>query len=243
VEGDFTNYPSILTIVYCDCTDLVQSGSILGSTVGTGMFSKLVSSMIHIPPYIYGVIVGLILGDAWIHFASKAHKNARLGFQQSLIHFPYFWSVFTILSPYCSSLPHLKYGTRKGNRFFGVTLQTRSLPCFTQIYSPFYIDGLKVIPVILIYDLLTPIALAHWICCDGSTKRSGLVICTDYYTIQEVVLLMNVLMIKYRLECTLIYHSPNNTHPRIYIRQRSMPLLRTIVFPYMNPSMLNKIHA
>jgi hypothetical protein len=106
--------PSILTIVYCDCTDLVQSGSNLGSTIGSSMFSKLVSSMIQIPPYIYGINVGLILGDAWIHFASKAHKNARLGFQQSLIHFPYFWSVFTILSHYCSSLPHLKCGSRKG---------------------------------------------------------------------------------------------------------------------------------
>jgi LAGLIDADG DNA endonuclease family len=117
------------------------------------------------------------------------------------------------------------------------------LPCFTQLYNLFYINGVKAIPAEFIYDLLTPVALAHWICCDGSTQRSGLVLCTDSYTIQEVVLLMNVLIIKFRLECTLRYHGPNKTHPRIYIRQGSMPLLRSIVFPYMDPSMLNKIHA
>jgi len=54
---------------------------------------------------------------------------------------------------------------------------------------------------------------------------------------------MNVLMIRFQLECTLRYHGPNNTLPRIYIRQHSMPLLRSIVLPYMHPSMLHKIHA
>jgi hypothetical protein len=41
---------------------------------------------------------------------------------------------------------------------------------------------------------------------------------------------MNVLMIRYRLECTLRLHRQNNKNGyEIYIRQRSMPLLRTIV--------------
>lgn len=31
----------------------------------------------------------------------------------------------------------------------------------------------------------------------------GLILCTNSFTIQEVVLLLNVLMIKYRLNCTL----------------------------------------
>jgi hypothetical protein len=52
-------------------------------------------------------------------------------------------------------------------------------------------------------ELLTPVALAHWIQGDGKADRSGLVLCTDSFTIQEVVLLMNVLMIRYRLSCTL----------------------------------------
>jgi hypothetical protein len=39
-------------------------------------------------------------------------------------------------------------------------------------------------------------------------------------------------MIRYRLECTLRLHRQNNKNGyEIYIRQRSMPLLRTIVTP------------
>jgi hypothetical protein len=89
-----------------------------------------------------------------------------------------------------------------------------------------------------IYNLLTPVALAHWIMGDGQANRSGLTLCTDSFSIQEVVLLMNVLMVRYGLECTLRF---NGDFPRIYIRSRSMPLLRTIVLPYMMPSMLYKL--
>jgi hypothetical protein len=52
--------------------------------------------MISIPSHYYGVIIGLILSDAWIIFASKNGKNARLRLEQSLAHFAYFWPVFTI---------------------------------------------------------------------------------------------------------------------------------------------------
>ena len=113
------------------------------------------------------------------------------------------------------------------------------MPCFTELYSIFYLDGKKHIPG-NIYGLLTPVALAHIIMGDGKLNNgSGLVLCTDSFTIPEVVHLMNVLMIKYRLECTLQFHSP--TQPRIYIIRRSMPLLCSIVIPYMHSSMHYKL--
>jgi hypothetical protein len=74
---------------------------------------------------------------------------------------------------------------------------------------------------------------------DGSAQRHGLIICTDSYSVQDVVRLMNVLIIRYRFECTLRYHTP--TQPRIYIKQRSMFLLQTIVKPYMHYSMEYKL--
>ena len=74
---------------------------------------------------------------------------------------------------------------------------------------------------------------------DGSAQRHGLILCTDSYTIKEVVQLINVLIIRYRLECTLRFHTP--TQPRINIRERSMSLLRTIVRPHMHSSMAYKL--
>ena len=73
-----------------------------------------------------------------------------------------------------------------------------------------------------IYDLITPIALAHWIMCDGNWNNSGTVLCTDSFTIPDIVRLMNVLMIRYGLHCTIQYTSKGA--PRIYIRARSIPL-------------------
>jgi hypothetical protein len=87
--------------------------------------------------------------------------------------------------------------------------------------------------------MLTPAALAHWVMGDGVAIPSGLQLCTDSYLLQDVVRLMNVLIIKYRLECRLQYSTKRQ--PRIYIRQRSMPLLRSIVIPYFHPSMRYKL--
>src|SRR5690606_602626 len=92
-----------------------------------------------------------------------------------------------------------------------------------------------------IYDLLTPIALAHLIMGDGSVQRSGLIICTDSYTLVDVVRLINVLIVKYSLDC--ITRTRRENQHRIYIGQDSMSLLVKIVSPYMHSSMLYKLKS
>ncbi len=61
-------------------------------------------------------------------------------------------------------------------------------------------------------------------------------LCTDYYSIKEVVLLINVLIIKYNIHCNVRYFKPHL--PRIYIIKKHMPNLRTIVKPFMHTSMI-----
>jgi hypothetical protein len=112
------------------------------------------------------------------------------------------------------------------------------MPCLTELYYLFYKEGVKVIPE-AIYELLTPVALAHLIMGDGYASRHGLILCTDSYSVEDIVRLMNVLMIRYRLECTIRVHNKNQI--RIYIRERSIPLLRQIVKPHFCPSMIYKI--
>lgn len=217
---------------------LVIWGQNLTSSVGLGRFTKQVSNMIRLPPYQQSVIIGLILYDGWLIFASSTHKQARLGFAQSLSRSAYVWFVFNLLSHYCSSCPKLVTGRREGTCTYALQIFTRSLPCFTELYSIFNSNKVKRIPD-NIYELLTPIALAHLIMGDGSALSRGLKICTDSYSIKDVVRLMNVLIIKYRLECTLRTHRKNQY--RIYIRQSSMPLLQNIVRSHMHSSMLYKL--
>ena len=185
--------------------------------------------MIEIPAYQQSVITGLMLSDAWLTFGSKTSKSARLGFKQSLSHSDYYLFVFNILSPYCNSMPKLITSNRNETKTYALQNFTRSLSCLTKLHSLYYPNGIKIIPAD-IYNLLTPIALAHWISGDGTKNRHGLTISTESFSVEDTVRLLNVLMIRYRLDCSLHKHSIGYS---IYIKENSMPLLRTIVQLYM----------
>lgn len=183
------------------------------------------------------------MSDGWLTFAglrpTKTNKNARLGFKQSLAQSTYVFHVFNLLSHYCSSTPRLITNFRAGKTHYGFQFFTRSLPCFTKLHSLFYPQGTKIIPENL-YELLTPVALAHLLMGDGGFKSKGIYLCTDSYIIQDVVRLMNVLIIRYDLKCTL-HKASNGKGYRIYISRSSVEKVVEIVKPYFTPSMYYKI--
>jgi hypothetical protein len=76
-----------------------------------------------------------------------------------------------------------------------------------------------------VYNELTSIALAHWIFEDGTFKGIILLFCTDSYSIKDVVILINILNIKFNIHCTIRYYN----FPRIYVYKRYIPKLRSIV--------------
>jgi hypothetical protein len=73
---------------------------------------------------------------------------------------------------------------------------------------------------------------------DGTYQSKGITLCTDYYSIEDVIHLMNVLIICYDLKCSL--HEYKGRY-RIYISINSMVKLVKIVKPYMIPSMYYKM--
>lgn len=212
----------------------------LSSTIGSGIkFISRQRDMISFPPFQHGVIIGLILSDGWLQLQSKQRCiNSQLYFKQSLERSKYVLFVFNILSHYCSSYPYLVSSKRDNVRSYGLEFFTRSLPCFTKIYFLFYKDSIKVIPE-NIYDLLTPPALSHWVMGDGVARPYGLQLCTDSFSLVGVVRLMNVLIVRYGLDCTL--HKKRENQYRIYIASKSMPRLREIIYPYMHESMYYKL--
>lgn len=220
-----------------NCKNLVVYGSNLGSTLGMGRFSKTLQNLIFLTPNSYSVIVGQLLSDGWLEKYSL-NSNTRFRFKQSVVRAYYVLVSFMFLSHYCSSLPRLTKSKRKGKIHYGLEFSTRYLPCFNELFRLFYRDGIKVIPD-NIYDLLTPIAIAHWVMGDGAILNKGLVLCTDSYSIQEVVKLINVLKIRYDINCTI--QGYKNNRARIYIKQESLPKLQTLIKPYILSPMLYKI--
>jgi len=151
-------------------------------------------------------------------------------------HFAYFYSVFWLCAPLCQGMFRIFTHTVRGTVCYAVRFQTRALPFLTELHTLFYVNGVKVIPdVLIMYYLLTPIALAHWIIGDGTQISSGLILCTDSFPIEDNIKLINILIVRYQLDCSL--HSTN----RIYIRAASMPRLRSIVLPYMDSFMHYKL--
>lgn len=68
-----------------ECRALVVWGRNLASNVGTGRFTKQVSSMIKLPSYQHDIVIGLLLSDGWMILSNSRNKNVRLGFAQSVI--------------------------------------------------------------------------------------------------------------------------------------------------------------
>jgi hypothetical protein len=73
---------------------------------------------------------------------------------------------------------------------------------------------------------------------DGSVASYGIKIGTDSFSIKECVLLINVLIIKYNIDCTIHL---NNDKPRIYILSSSKDKLISLIKPYIIPSMFYKL--
>jgi hypothetical protein len=72
---------------------------------------------------------------------------------------------------------------------------------------------------------------------DG-TYNSGVRIQTDSFTEKEVVFIINVLIIKFNLECSIHYQRGN---PVLYIKSKSIKRNLHNLLPYMHDSMKYKV--
>lgn len=77
--------------------------------------------------------------------------------------------------------------------------------------------------------------------CDGSgVPYGGLYLCSDCFVVSDVVRLMNVLLIRFKIKSNLVF---SNKLPRIYISSSEMKKLVPIVKPHMIPSMMYKLEG
>jgi hypothetical protein len=212
----------------------IKLNSCLSSTVGYPRFTALERKSIRIPNNVLPVFIGIILSDASI---SRSYKgNARLQFKQTIKHIDYFYFVFFKLNHYCSKGPYTTRTSVQKKEHIGLGFTTRSLPCITELYNIFYINNKKIVPNVL-FDLISWEVLAHWIMGDG-TYNSGVRIQTDSFTVQEVVYIINILVIKLNLDCSLHYQKGK---PILYIKSKSIKKNLHHLLPYMHESMKYKV--
>lgn len=185
------------------------------------------------------ILVGMILSDAWIK--KRPGWNPAVSIKQSMKHIKYVYFLLNELKSLFSSYPHITSNIKRGKRFFALTLTTRSLQAINPITNLFLeskYSNKKVIKAEL-FDYINYISLAHWIMGDGSKKNKGTILCTDSFSFKEIVLLMNILRIKFDLETRIFFEKGK---PRIFIPQKELKKIRVQLEPFMIKEFLYKIH-
>ncbi len=125
-------------------------------------------------------IVGLLLADGYLE-KRKPHHNTRLRIDHT---YPaqkaYVKYLYEIFKPLCGKEPVIiirKPDKRTGKVYSSIAFKTYNLPCLNEYYTLFYKDrgdlhssglarNIKIVPS-NIQDLLTPVAIAHWVMGDG----------------------------------------------------------------------------
>lgn len=105
------------------------------------------------------------------------------------------------------------------------------------LYHQFVVNNVKCIPDD-IFNMLDPVGLAHWIICDGHYKSNSILLCTDSFTLTDVVKLMNVLRIRWGVDPTIHMYA---NKPRIYIKSKDIKVIIDSVTPHMYKSWLRCI--
>jgi hypothetical protein len=202
-----------------------------------GILTKQIRDNINITSYHKSMMVGILLSDG--HIQKQKHWNPRLSLHQSFKNSEYLLSVFNILSVYCSSYPFFKKIIKRGKLFYSLEFQTRQLKSLNEIYNLFYIENTKIKSITPeLFHYVDHIAIAHWIQGDGAKRNKGIILCTDCFSIIEVVLLMNILLIKFNIKSTIHF---DNNKPRIFINKVELDKIKPHIKPYFVNRFLYKI--
>lgn len=199
-------------------------------TVITKGYSK--SSLPLINREDYEILYGLTLGDLFI--SRKNNENALMRFEQSIIHKEYLEHLFEKFKYLCTASASIKTAERKTFDTSSVYFTTRQLTSITELHKLFYVEGKKIVPL-NIGSLLTEKSLAYWAMDDGDNHKSGYILNTSGFTLEDVKVLQAVLYDNWELETSI--HSRN----RLYIRSSSRNKFLSLIRPHFHNSMLYKI--
>jgi hypothetical protein len=116
--------------------------------------------------------------------------------------------------------------------------RTVTHPEFAVYRRLFYLDRRKVVPIELLHEQFTALSLAVWIMDDGAAERRQLRLNTQSFTFEENEALRGFLWAKLGIRCTL---NRDKDRQRLRVSSASVDRLRTLVGPYIIPSMLRKL--
>jgi len=205
------------------------------------------------PLIILSIIYGSLLGDA--HAERRLYKNnnelvlgnTRISFKQGSPNVQYLlhnWKIFSSYS-YCSlEKPKLLKTISKLNKvYYYSRFHTWTFSSFNYIHDIFYKNNKKILPSYdILFNIIDSLALATWIMDDGSKNpKSGLILHTDNFDYNEVLLLCKLLETKFNILAYPRLKNKDKNQWLIYIPKIYMPLLINIVSKHFSLDMMRKL--
>ena len=112
------------------------------------------------------LILGSLMGDLNMHYATKKSNYPRIGVNHSIKQKEYVMLKYEILKEYVLTPPKEKYRAKSFGKY-SIGFQTQSLPIFVKYYSLCYPGGKKTFTMEWL-NQLTEEGLAYWHMDDGS---------------------------------------------------------------------------
>jgi len=209
----------------------LSSTSIFNRTVKPGGYNK--SKLPLIKKKDYEILYGLILGDLYI--SRKNSENALLKFEQSTVNKDYLKHLFNIFSYLCTESTVVRTKDVKITNTSAVYFVTRQLAAITELHTLFYPKGIKVVPH-NIGSLITAKSLAYWAMDDGERHKSGFILNTCGFSLNDIQLLQAALKDNWDIDSSI--HSRN----RLYINSSSKSKFIELVKPHFYSTMLYKLN-
>ena len=180
------------------------------------------------------IIIGTLLGDAWI-------DNKSLRIKQSDAHKNYVFWLYSYFKDLCISPPKQRSDYKQW--YF----QTRFLKEISDYKEIFYKNNIKVVPENIKSLLISPLSLAVWYMDDGSLDfrpkdHYNFSLCTNAFTIKENKSLVNALKENFGIKSSI--QTPlcrGIRYPEIYIGAEGRDKFWKLISPYIVDCFSNKI--
>jgi hypothetical protein len=135
----------------------------MSSTKGISRLSAAERKLILMPDDIKTVLIGILLGDAYIVKRSSTGNSRLMYAQTAILHKAYFEYVYSFFTSFCVKdyIPQTKvFRDKRTNKIHSsISFTTMQLPCFNVFRELFYLSNVKTVPH-NIYELLTAKGLA-----------------------------------------------------------------------------------
>lgn len=196
-----------------------------------------------ITPEMDSIIVGTLIGDAWVGYVHKDCKYPKYECSHCEKQKNYILTIHEklepIMTPTVVEYPE-KEKIIRGKKSFSskhYSIGSRNCECLVPYQKAFYPEGRKIIPIEFIKNRFTDISLAYWFMDDGGKDKNSnsYILNTQWYTLENLQDFVKFLEEKFSLLFTI------KKDRSLYLRHCCNELFTNLISKYITQDLQYKL--